>query len=78
MLITKPLTKHSETYRPETELNQRFKEISDTFLGNIEHFDSKVSADKAQVADKAFVTAIENDKLILYRKINGKLMKVGG
>ena len=77
-MLTKPITKFTDTRRVETELQDKFKFIDKNFQKSIPHFDDKTSADKAKIEDNAFVTVLNGDSVILYRKINGKLLPVKG
>lgn len=77
-MLNNPITKFTDTRRVETELQDRFRFIDKNFQKNIPHFDNKLSADKAKIEDNDFVTVLDGDSVVLYRKIKGKLLPVRG
>jgi hypothetical protein len=72
----RPLTTRiTPTGKIEKEIEDRLKEIIEGSQNTIAHYDSKTEAEKASDGDIVSVDN-KNDTVSLYRKINGKLLKV--
>jgi len=72
----RPLTTRvTPTGKIENEIDSRFKEIIANMQNSIPHYDTTTEADKASEGDIVSIDN-KNNTVSLYRKINGKLLKV--